>query len=618
MSLLQDVNSTRPLESPPEEPPAGAPQVSLLRELAVQAALKKSDATDAGKTDVVDKATAVQDVGFNLMRNTINAAGQVTGSDVADYIERAEELNDEVDTVPFGLETDDGQIVKVYVNAEQADKFEETMKNMLGMEDDIEEAINRLTTEFDIVDVVWPKTEDEEEGEEDEDADLTIDDTSNLEDEEDDDFAEDEYEVIASVEDDETSQEKSNKEEEEDEEELDAVKKKSKPKKKPAKAEPAAEGLEAEEPEQEKDMTFGSKFLERVLQEAAEDRDGVKDGFSIPLDSQARALTAKLKLPLAKRLIAFHVMCGVPGRYLNTEDVESAVAKAADMLRKKVAVRRAFITLYEDLANAKGFIIPTEVKEDLTEAEDVKNIGIVLMKGDKLLGWYVADDEEVTKRKSRAARYSRKAALSDLKLLNHQWDLNPGEKFVVMPLDEELTEAKQKRGSFIQKLLETVLVELGLPETLITTTGPAVVGTGIYHTAELIEQDSKLERDLRLLATRLGVKANDVQGSVAEEEELDDAGEIIQEAVNLGLNDDFAKAVVSLASALGVPDAVLTSRRPQLIQGLRQRKASLRNRTQVMTLMTRLENLISKNTVAAGGQPEETEKPMDRTRATEE
>lgn len=134
--------------------------MSLLKEFSGQSTktldLKKSDSSDAGKTDVTNKVKA-DDIGFSLMRNTINSDGQVTGSDVADYLERAAELNDEVDTVPFGLETDDGDIVKVYVNAEQADKFEEAMKKLLGVEDDIEEAINKLALEFDIVDVVWPK-----------------------------------------------------------------------------------------------------------------------------------------------------------------------------------------------------------------------------------------------------------------------------------------------------------------------------------------------------------------------------------------------------------------------------------------------------------------------------
>jgi hypothetical protein len=123
-----------------------------------KADLKKSDSSDAGASDVAGKMRP-NDVTFSTMRNTINSDGEVTGSDVADYLERAGELNDEVDTVPFGLETDDGDIVKVYVNAEQADAFEEKMKEMLGIEDDIEEAINKLAQDFDIVDVVWPKSE---------------------------------------------------------------------------------------------------------------------------------------------------------------------------------------------------------------------------------------------------------------------------------------------------------------------------------------------------------------------------------------------------------------------------------------------------------------------------
>lgn len=195
MSLLKDILNTKPAQ---KVEAAVVEKPSLIKEFSsVQTALKNSDATDAGKSDVSDKAVQASDIGFNLMRNTINSSGNVTGSDVADYIERAEELNDEVDTVPFGLETDDGKIVKVYVNAEQADKFEEAMKNMLGLEDDIEEAINRLAGEFDIVDVVWPKSDEDVDGDGvvDDDADLEIDDTSNLEDE--DDFGEDGYDVIA-------------------------------------------------------------------------------------------------------------------------------------------------------------------------------------------------------------------------------------------------------------------------------------------------------------------------------------------------------------------------------------------------------------------------------------
>jgi hypothetical protein len=69
---------------------------------------------------------------------------------------------DEIDTVTFGLETDDNKIVKVYVKAEQAEDFERELSDKLGEIDDIEEVLNALAKDFEIVDVEWPDGEDEE------------------------------------------------------------------------------------------------------------------------------------------------------------------------------------------------------------------------------------------------------------------------------------------------------------------------------------------------------------------------------------------------------------------------------------------------------------------------
>ena len=130
--------------------------MKLLKSIAEGIDLKSSDGSDAGKNDIV-KGAKSDDIGFSLMRNTINRQdSSITGSAVADYLERAEEINNEVESVPYGLETNDGEIIKVWVNAEQAAEFEEAMKKLLGVEDDIEEAINKLAMQFDIVDVVWP------------------------------------------------------------------------------------------------------------------------------------------------------------------------------------------------------------------------------------------------------------------------------------------------------------------------------------------------------------------------------------------------------------------------------------------------------------------------------
>lgn len=85
--------------------------------------------------------------------------------EVNQKIEDAEDDADAVDTVTFGLETDDDQIVKVYVAITDADAFEEKLSAMLGEVDDIEELLKTLGEEFDIVDIEWPDEEDPEEKE---------------------------------------------------------------------------------------------------------------------------------------------------------------------------------------------------------------------------------------------------------------------------------------------------------------------------------------------------------------------------------------------------------------------------------------------------------------------
>lgn len=76
--------------------------------------------------------------------------------DISGKLERSAKL-DEIDTVTFGLETDDNKIVKVYVKAEQAEDFEKALADKLGEVDDIEECLNLLANDFEIVDVEWPE-----------------------------------------------------------------------------------------------------------------------------------------------------------------------------------------------------------------------------------------------------------------------------------------------------------------------------------------------------------------------------------------------------------------------------------------------------------------------------
>lgn len=99
-------------------------------------------------------------------------------ADVLSKLKDAEKrVNTEDDTVPFGMEDEDGNLVKVYIRAEQADEFESTLATMLAGEDaendddgetdglEIAEVLFQLKDKFDIVDVEWPEIEGDEEEE---------------------------------------------------------------------------------------------------------------------------------------------------------------------------------------------------------------------------------------------------------------------------------------------------------------------------------------------------------------------------------------------------------------------------------------------------------------------
>ena len=91
---------------------------------------------------------------FSLLQNIHGS--DLTVGDVTNHLHAVDDADDTVDTVAFGLETTDGDIVKVYVNAEEAEAFEQRMAQLLGKIDDIDQAVEELSNEFDIVSVVKP------------------------------------------------------------------------------------------------------------------------------------------------------------------------------------------------------------------------------------------------------------------------------------------------------------------------------------------------------------------------------------------------------------------------------------------------------------------------------
>jgi hypothetical protein len=92
------------------------------------------------------------------------------------------------DTKTFGLEDENGQVVRVLVAADEADDFETALAHMLHGEDDealtddktsmeIAEVLFKLKDRFTIVDVIWPEIEEDEEEDATEASDETLDDT---------------------------------------------------------------------------------------------------------------------------------------------------------------------------------------------------------------------------------------------------------------------------------------------------------------------------------------------------------------------------------------------------------------------------------------------------------
>lgn len=96
------------------------------------------------------------DVAFKNARIGINTDKDVTASDVTGYLDAAKEINDGVECVGFAVELDDGKLVKMYVNKEDAQKFEDELASALGAEEEFEDAILRFADVYDIVDVIWP------------------------------------------------------------------------------------------------------------------------------------------------------------------------------------------------------------------------------------------------------------------------------------------------------------------------------------------------------------------------------------------------------------------------------------------------------------------------------
>lgn len=113
---------------------------------------------------------------MSLISEDITGATDFDVADVLSKLEAAEKkAKVEKDTVTFGLENEDGGIVRVYVRKDQADEFEQALSQQLAGTDnnkdnentsmEIAEVLFKLKDRYDIVDVDWGDIPEDEEQE---------------------------------------------------------------------------------------------------------------------------------------------------------------------------------------------------------------------------------------------------------------------------------------------------------------------------------------------------------------------------------------------------------------------------------------------------------------------
>lgn len=125
--------------------------------------------------------------GFMLEADEQGSDTTFDPADVISKLKNAEKkLNNERDTVAFGMEDDQGNVVKIHVPSEQAEDFENALQTLLSGHDDesdevysdfednqdnqesedtpeIAEVLFKLKDRFDIIDAEWPEIEEDEE-----------------------------------------------------------------------------------------------------------------------------------------------------------------------------------------------------------------------------------------------------------------------------------------------------------------------------------------------------------------------------------------------------------------------------------------------------------------------
>jgi len=464
--------------------------------------------------DVDDSTIAVKDPEFKTLRNNITVNDANSQSAISDYLQKAHEINDEVDSVAFGMENSDGSIIKVWVNAEHADDFEKSLAELLGKEDDAEKVINDLADDYDIIDVEWPKADepestdmependdalefsDDQEGGE---ADVALDDTDKLDDTE--------------VEGDEepSSAEETPDAEESDTEGAEGTAKSDEDEPEIFLGTKSDEEEEEEEEVQDEEPPEPPEPTDEVEDEAADEQaDDEQDELDDEQDEDE--LIDPEQKPKKKKQDKENTVESY-GEKFKQKLLTEAKKKKEDAPASKPAAKNVKAVSNLDSKSK-------ELASSFPAAADQAVISLALSLGAPA-GALELHKTELRDGIVRASKLYRKNSTFKMWVtkLSNALDAFSG------AVTEQTNFGKQLSGKYQQEVFD-VMIALGLPES-VTTTAARALKAGIKSSASVISDDSEIRLFFSSMAEQLGVSTSGSKAKVTEAVDEDGAGEII-------------------------------------------------------------------------------------------
>ncbi len=518
--------------------------MGLLQEMEKSGGIQGLPAKDTG--EVKTKSPEQAKLEYTLIkslktdRKTFDNINDKTAQDL---VTQAHDRAEEIETIAFGMELDDGEIVKIFVNAEQSEQFEKALGDMLGQEDDVEVAIEKLSDDYDIVSVEWPEERgsdglqnpetgqevpgSEEGGEEDDEAEkefaLDFDLTNKTKDEEKDKDGEEK---------DEDKEGKDDEKEEEDtgkESDLDFDMEDDKDKE-----ETSDEDVEDEEEKDEEE-------------DNAEDGSDDEDGDNKPKkDKKKKKKSTKDKETIEmKESFLF-------ADFLNKPILSEAKDKKEIFSKDELKIEDIFNTAFQQKIAKLLFLLDFPVDRILLKKSQfrkgVRNAALELNTNSR-------------------AKLLIGRLIKDLSVLMSKDEVyNKQRKLVSNFTSEDLKESPdidEKMTNELQKLIIKIYRALGVPEVLLT------------NKVSQLKQDTR--KTARAFASHTGIKSN--LKKLARALDIDAPEEISEELLSEDVSnfspDKFVNLVVLIATQLGIPEANLVYKKSMVVQSIKDKKPDL-------------------------------------------